>query len=81
MKIYLCILSETIKKIVYTLKECIQRGYVIRRFPKEDTVHLFAAVETKMGKTVPVGYYAEVAGTHETEVSLKLKNFIMFMEI
>ena len=56
-----------------TLKECIQRGYVIRRFPKEDTVHLFAAVETKMGKTVPVGYYVEVAGTHETEVSLKLK--------
>ena len=61
------------------MKECIQRGYVIR-FPRK-TVDLFAAVETKMGKTVPVGYYVEVAGTHETEVSLKLKNFIMFMEI
>ena len=50
-----------------TLKECVQDGFTINRTTTE-MVHVFGAVESHMGKTVPVGYFVEVVGTDESEV-------------
>ena len=64
--IHLSIITVVGQQVI-TLKESVQDGFMINLSTSE-VVHVFGAVESHMGKTVPVGYFVEVVRMDESEV-------------